>query len=226
MKIHKIIKIFISIFIFICLSIFTYSRILQAQVDESQRIFDDMCNNINPTLIAYKNSYLQMWNLMKSNGSENDVMAKMQDYINGIKKYIPLENTWLKKDSVFIDRWDFQLFQPTYMKNLAKLQIAMYQAQRDDAQGILNLYLTPQTQPNFDLAASVAQKVRDTTSAYFAASDAASKMKDWRKLLWREPPVDCPEQNLNIPQTDIQTITATPTPTPIMVPSSDTSLTS
>ena len=67
-------------FVFLSLSIFTYSRILQAHADESGVIFDDRCNNVNPALIAYKNSYLQMWDLMKNKGSETDVMTKMADY--------------------------------------------------------------------------------------------------------------------------------------------------
>jgi hypothetical protein len=194
--------------------IFTYSRILQAHADESGRVFDDRCNNVNPSLIAYKNSYLQMWNIINnSNKYPEDALANiLNEYVSGIKKYLPLENEWIKKDSDFINRWDFQLFEPDYMKNVANLQLKMYEAQRDNAEGIVRVAEDPNSKERFD--PTLTDKFKKASQDYFTAFDEAKKRSDWRKYLWKAPPINCPEENLHIPETDINTIFATPAPIP------------
>ncbi|HWA51961.1 MAG TPA: hypothetical protein VG895_02845 [Patescibacteria group bacterium] len=207
----KILKITGVTFLILLLATFIYSRILQSQADENGKIFDDRCNNVNPALIAYKNSYLQMWQVMNNNGSKDEAMQDFNNYISGIQKYIPLENNWLDKDSKYINNWAFQIFQPKYIKDLATLQYNMYKAQRDDAEYIQNLFENPNSQNNTDPTIP-AKNLQDASNKYFSAQDAASKKKDWRKLLWTEPPVNCDRKNLIIPNTSIDNIFATPVP--------------
>lgn len=206
----KILKITGATLLILLLSTFIYSRILQSQADENGKIFDDRCNNVNPALIAYKNSYLQMWQVMNNNGSKDEAMQDFNNYISGIQKYIPLENKWLDEDSKYINNWTFQIFQPKYIKDLATLQYNMYKAQRDDANSILNLWNNPQSANNFD--ASAADNLQKASDAYYSAYDAAKNKKDWRKFLWTEPQVDCDPKNLIIPNTSIDNTFATPSP--------------
>lgn len=205
---HK--KVLLFILFTPILAVFIYSRILQAHADEGGKLFDDRCNNVNPTLIAYKNSYIQMWRLIKNNGNQEEAKNKFMDYQNGIKKYLPLESDWLKKQSDFTTRWDFQFFEPDYVKNLAKLQIAMYQAERDNSANILSLFENPKTTENFD--ASTVKRFQEASAAYFKAYDEANKIDDWRKLLWKQPDINCPEQNLIIPDTSLDKIFPSPVP--------------
>ncbi len=210
-------KILLVIFAVSISAVFIYSRILQSHADESGMIFDDRCNNVNPTLISYKNSFLQMWQTINDNGSSEKVNSEMDNYNKGIAKYLPLESEWLKKQSAFITRWDFQFFEPDYVKDLAKLQLEMYQAQRDNAAYTLNLFENPKEPENFNVSA--AKKYIDASNAYFEAYEIANKKDDWRKLLWKAPPINCDPKNLVIPDTSLDKIFPNPVPTTSIDPS-------
>jgi len=210
----KILKVFIIILVFTFVSIFLYSKILQAHADEGGKLFDERCNNVNPALIAYKNSYLQMWNIIygKTKYPQDALLNKLTEYVNGIKKYLPLENDWIQKESAYINRWDFQLFEPDYVKRLANLQVEMYKSQKNSDQEVIRIAENPASGERFD--SSLTDKFKKASEDYFKAHDEASKKSDWRKFLWKEPAINCPEENLHIPETDFQSILATPAPIP------------
>ncbi len=187
---------------------FLYSRILQAQINKSGRLFDERCNKVNPAMISYKNSYLQFWEMIKNpkNHTKEETRGKMAEYIEGIKKYIPLEDGWLSKQTSFVESWDFQAFQPKYVKDLAILQLKMYTSQRDSTRIIPDLW---EGKP-YD--STLAKKAQEDTDNYFEAYENAKEMKDWRKRLWQSPPLNCPEENLIIPDTDINSILPSASP--------------
>lgn len=201
-------------------SIWGYSRVLQNLVNESGRLFDDRCNNVSPTLIAYKNSYLRWRNLEKEPDklTNQKFMDGMNEYVNGVKAYIPLEESWLKRQSEYINRWDFRLFMPKYMKDLAQYQLEMFQSYRNQAMTIIQLFETAdntgRTEPPEWIDMLASKKMLEASDKYFAAYDEDNNKLDWRKLLWKPPPINCPDENLIIPDTSIDKIFPSSTPTP------------
>lgn len=220
MKLLKVIGIVLVIFIVL---IGVYSRILQAHADESQRIFDDRCNNVNPVLIKYKQAYLDMVNLMKTDPQPKSepIINLYNQYLDGIRAYLPLEKSWLEKQRTFVNRWDFQTFEPKYMKDLAIAQTDMYQAYFDHAKSIIDIADNQST----NSATVEKDNLYIASDKYFRLQDEATNLMDWRKLLWKEPPVNCPEKNLEIPETGgaLEKIFGEPTPEPEFMPNSPNS---
>ncbi len=195
-----------------------YSRILQSHANESQKIFDDRCNNVNPILIKYKQAYLDMVNLMKTDPQPKSepILNLYNQYLGGIRAYLPLEKSWLEKQRVFVNRWDFQTFEPKYMKDLATAQTDMYQAYFNHAKSIIDIADNQATHS----ATVEKDNLYIASDRYFKLRDEAIKIVDWRKFLWKMPPVNCPEKNLNIPETGgaLENTPDSPSPIPELVP--------
>jgi len=198
-----------------------YSRLLQNLANEGGKLFDDRCNNVNPALISYKNAYLEMMKLLNNKDSKPSqqlqlqIQTKLSDYISGIKAYIPLEEAWVNKQSKFVKRWDFIYLQPEFIKNLSIYQLEMYQGYLDHAKATIALMDSVGTSKASELRAvanEAGQRKVDASKRYFTAFDQATKRSDWRKLLWKSPPVNCPEENLIITDTSFDTIFPSPTP--------------
>lgn len=221
------IKIF-SIFLGLCLIVFLfYIYKLHALALEGNEIFEYRCTNVNPHLIAYKNSFLKYADYLNTypNTKYSQEQAKefVDGYIKGMQKYLPEETNWLEMQNKFINRWDFQLFEPWYIKEAGLYQLEIYKAYRDDAKQILNTYNNPELGKNVKPGNISEERVRrDTyTQKYFELHEKAAKIGDWRKSFGRVPiPKGCTSENVDIPDTSgsINWSGESPTPFPPIIP--------
>lgn len=152
---------------------------------------------------------------------DSDFVTFYTGYIDGIKKYIPEEDKWLKMQKDFINRWDFKLIEPWYLKQASVYQLQMYQDYRDDAQNIIDIgnVPDPNNQAMVDAATNKGLKIRDKliqdSNIYYDFFDKASAIKDWRKAFEQVPLSKvCNDENMIIPNTQ-GSINWDGTPTPI-----------
>lgn len=201
----------LSVFV-VAIGLWGYSRELQYLANEGQVLFDARCNEVNPPLIAYKNAYIEWMQMFKEpeKYSQEQFIDRMNAYLNGMNTYLPRETEWLGKQSEYVNRWDFQLFQPAYMKDLSRKQLAMYESYKYQAQQIVKTLSyadgTGRTELPDDVDRTAAKKMLDASDQYFAAYDEASANRHWTMRLWKNPPSNCPDENLDIPDTSIDAI--------------------
>lgn len=188
---------------------------------EGNKIFEQRCLVVNPPLIAYKNSFLGFADSLKNPNKYTDDQLKkfFYDYIDEMRKYVLEETSWLETNGKFINRWDFQLIEPWYLKQAGNYQQKMYEGYRDDARYILEVYDSGGTDEELSAKLSDARDRRDNYSQlYFDLSDKASAINDWRKIFGRVPvPAGCNDSNLIIPDTT-GAMDAEPTPIPAKEP--------
>lgn len=208
----------ISIFIF---GLYIYK--LRTLAIEGNRIFEIRCTTVNPPLISYKNSFLKWADFLNNpkKYKEEEFMVFYEGYISGMRKYVEQENKWLEIQKNYGNRWDFKLIEPWYMKQAWLYQLKMYEAYRDDAQGILDIGDGKIPVEEVPLDHSEArEKLDDTKQKYFDFFNQASAISDWRKIVSNLPiPEGCNKENMIIPDTSGSIDwNGTPTPPPKTVP--------
>lgn len=117
--------------------------------------------------------------------------------------YVPEETKWLEEQQEYMDRWDFKLLEPWYIKKAAEYQWKMYEGYRDDAKYILEIT------KNQGTAEERAEKIQDARmrrdeyeQKYYELFDQAVLIKDWRKRFGQVPvPDECTPDVLTIPNT-------------------------
>lgn len=210
-------KIIIGTFLFLTAGLGVYGYKLHSLALEGNKIFGQRCTIVNPPLIAYKNNFLDFAKEIKKGEKSNTsyVVGYFQQYVNEIRNYVPKEAEWLKTQRKFIDRWDFQLLEPWYIKESAEYQYRMYTGYRDEASVLIEILdsngNTPELQAKFDDARA---RRNDNSQLYFELFERASEFNDWRKIFGSVPmPEGCSEELLTIPDT-----TGALDPEPIKVP--------
>jgi len=200
-----LLKIYISIPVLLVIIFGLYLYDLHALAVEGNKIFEQRCLVVNPPLIAYKNSFLKFANFINSPDkySSDQIAGFYGGYIDGMRKYTQEENKWLTTDRKYLDRWDFKLIEPWYIKVGGEYQWKMYEGYRDDAKYILKSFdekvMTPETEARMKEAKDRTDKY---TQLYFSFFDDASKISDWRKIFGNVPmPKGCNKGNLTIPNT-------------------------
>jgi hypothetical protein len=195
---NKILKTFLVLFgLFIVLfGIYVYK--LRSLAVANNKIFEQRCTSVNPPLIKYKNSFLGMVDVFKNpdQHDKDDFKKLYDDYLFNVAKYIEEEDKWLETNQNYLNRWNFKLLEPWYMKQAGEYQMEMYRAYRADAQSILDVVDGKEVQP--DLRLKLDKAKRD----YFDFFDKASALSDWRKFISNMPvPDGCNEENMTIPDT-------------------------
>lgn len=226
---NKKFKILLSLIILSIIFFGGYIYKLHALAVEGNKIFEQRCLKVNPHLIGYKNSFLKFADYLQNPDkySENQVVDFYGDYIDGMRKYIEEESKWLEIDRKYLDRWDFKLIEPWYIKEGGEYQWKMYEGYRDDAKYILAPVDLKKEIPENVARQKEARDRRDKYSQlYFDHFEKASKINDWRKIFGTVPlPEGCTEENLTIPNTtgsiDWDDDSASPSPT--MAPVESTS---
>lgn len=202
---NKKFKISLSLFILAIVVFGLYIYRLHALAVEGNKIFEQRCLVVNPPLIAYKNSFLKFADFLKNptQYSSGQVKVFFDDYIAGMRKYIQEETKWLSTDRKYLDRWDFKLIEPLYIKQGGEIQWKLYEAYRDDAKYILEPFDVGKITPENDVKQKEARDRRDNYSQlYFEFIDNASRISDWRKQFGNVPvPKGCTEENMRIPNT-------------------------
>lgn len=205
----SIIKILLLCLFVGILSFIFYIYKLHSLAVEGNALFEYRCLHVNPPLIAYKNSFLKYADYLNSypdtEYTPEQVGNFISGYIEGMRAYVPEETKWLEMQKKFIDRWDYQLIEPWYMKEAGLYQWKMYEGYRDDAVSLLNLIDHPETaDPNLKPGdTSEERDRRDSYSQkYFDFFEEASKIPDWRKRFGSVSiPEGCTPENTFIPDT-------------------------
>ena len=130
MKKSKLIVLFVGIAFLV---VILYAVKLRSVGAEGNKIYEERCLNVNPHLIAYKQSFLDFADAAKS-FKESDGADYLVKYINEMKLYVPEENKWIEKQEKYISSWGFTYLMPDFMKQAAFYQLEMYKAYRDEAQ--------------------------------------------------------------------------------------------
>lgn len=191
---------------------------------EGNNIFEQRCLIVNPPLIDYKNSFLKFTDSLKNpeNYSDDEVKGFFDNYIARMRNYFIEENKWLETQQKYMNRWDFQLIEPWYMKKAVEYQWKMYEGYRDDAKYMLETF--DQGRASEDISAKH-KEARDRRNKYSQLYhdffDEASVINDWRKIFGSVPiPEGCTEENLTIPNTSgaMDWIDESATPSPTLVP--------
>jgi len=193
---------------------------------EGNTIFEYRCLHVNPELIAYKNAFLKYADYLNTypntKYTPQDVKGFLDDYENGMRKYVPEEDKWLAMDQTFINRWDFQLIEPWYIKQGSFYQLQMYKGYRTDAANLVGIMDHPEAAKNLMAAPNTARQQRDDAiNTYFNFFAKAGEIHDWRKYFGRVPiPKGCTEKNVRIPDTtgSLNWDNNTPNSTPSSVP--------
>ena len=181
---------------------------LRQLAEESNGIFEYRCTNVNPLLIAYKNTFLRYADHVNNPdwASGPEMWSLISAYAEQMRQYIPAENAWLETEGKFMNRWDFTVFAPEYMQIAARLKFNMYKAYRDDAAYMLSIWDNPEhIDPNLKPGdTSEARTNRDAAiSAYFSYFDLEKERWDWRKpFMTVKPPAACNSLNTTFPQTE------------------------
>lgn len=178
---------------------------LHALAVEGNKIFDYRCTTVNPHLIRYKKSFLQISDYINDpeGHTDTDIGAVFADYNSGLRAYVEEENKWLTMQNDYINRWDFQLIEPWYMKQAAQYQWKMYEGYRDDAKYMIATYDAGGATDEIDTKFTEARDRRNKFSKlYYDFFDQASAIRDWRKIFGNVPlPEGCNKENMTIPET-------------------------
>lgn len=207
---HEKTIIYLTGFVILSLMIFVfYVSKLHSLAIEGNTIFEYRCLHVNPPLIGYKNSFLKYADFMNTypntKYTPEQVQGFIDGYISGMRAYVPEETKWLDVQKKFIDRWDYQLIEPWYIKEGGVYQWKMYEGYRDDASSLLRTFDHPETAPKDLKPGDVTEEKqrRDTYSQkYFDHYEKAVQIRDWRKFFGTVPiPKGCTEENIMIPNT-------------------------
>jgi len=202
---QNIIKISGVIFVILVLFLGFYLYDLHGSMVEANNIFAIRCTTVNPPLIAYKTSFLNFADAIQNPDKYTTEQIKgfYNGYNSGMKKYVTEENKWLSLQNNFMNRWDFQLFQPWYIKKAELLQWKMYGAYRDDAQYLIDIGDQKIVLKDpFSLNNEVRDRRDKASEEYFNFYQQATEIRDWRKYIQYVPyPNVCNEKNTTIPNT-------------------------
>lgn len=206
---------------FIVVLVCSYMYKLHSLAVEENNIFGRRCTEVNPYLIAYKNSFLSFADAVKNPNKYTVEQGRKFyfDYLDGMQIYYPKETVWLNENQKVLNRWDFKLIEPWYIQKAGDYQQKMYEAYRDEAQIMTE---TTVKGANVDDLMTKFKEARDRRNKYmnlyFGFSEEAGKIKDLRKLFGVVPvPPGCTEENVTIPDTT-GALDAEPTPIPAKEP--------
>lgn len=218
-------KVFLAILALVAISIVlfaTYAYKLHSLAVDGDKIFAFRCTNVNPHLIAYKNSFLKFADYLNNpkKYTVDDARGFFDDYISEMRVYAEEESKWLEMDQKHLDRSDFKLIEPWYIKEAGGYQLKMYEAYRDFARYTVQTFDAKSPSDNYEVIINEIKDRREKyEKLYFELYGEALEINDWRKIFGNVPmPKKCKEENLIIPDTSgALNWDGTPTPTPIPI---------
>lgn len=208
-KNHKKIKkiaLIICIPVILAISYFILSTIkYQRLVNEGSVLADNQCLKVNPVIIDRKNSYIKSIQALKDNDYKE--YEKQTDiYFKASKQYVSLQSDWLDTQKKYINRWDFQYFNPSYVKTAAKYQYDSRMADMESTKFLIDSYEVSQLNKSLseELALKSMEKIKtrnDLDKKYSDIWDNPGKL-DWRTRFIKVPASKCPDENFNIPDVE------------------------
>lgn len=186
---------------YLIFTIIQYQRL----VNEGSILADNQCLKVNPVIIDRKNSYIKSLQALKNNNYK-EYEKQTVNYFQASKQYISEQSKWLDTQKNFIDRWDFQYFNPSYIKIAAKYQFESRKADMESTKFIIDSYEVTQLNKSLseELALKSVEKIKIRNEAdkkYNAIWNNPGKL-DWRTRFIKVPPSKCPDKNFNIPDVE------------------------
>lgn len=177
----------------------------QRLVNEGSVLADNQCMKVNPIIIERKTAYLNSMQALK----DNDVKTyekETEKYLAASSKYVEAQTAWLKEQKKYIDRWDFQHFNPSYVKDAAMTQFVSRAADVESTKYLIEAFEIK------DLNKTIAEEDGNKAMEQIKIRNAADKKYDeiwdnpgkldWRTKFIKVPPSKCPDENFNIPNVD------------------------
>jgi hypothetical protein len=96
----------------------------QQIVNEGSEIADKQCLLVEPLIKEKNGLYNDSLQLNTASGSAEDYMKNNASYLDVSRKYIKAQEEWLSIENEFINRWDYKLIAPSYIKDLSRLQLS------------------------------------------------------------------------------------------------------
>lgn len=177
----------------------------QKLINEGSVLADNQCLKVNPIIIERKNAYLKSMQALR----DNDVKTYEKEtdkYLAASNNYIKEQEAWLKAQKKFIDRWDFQYFNPIYVKDAAMAQFVSRMADVESTKLLVEAFYVKDL--NMSIAEEDGKKAMDQIKIRNAADkkydeiwDHPGKL-DWRTRFIRVPQTKCPNENFNFPDVE------------------------
>lgn len=178
----------------------------QRLVNVGSVLADNQCLKVNPVIIERKNAYLKSMQALKDNDTEA-YEKETENYLSASKKYVAEQTNWLEEQKRYINRWDFQYFIPSYMKEAAQYQ---YDSRKADAESTTYLVEAFEVAP---LNVSISEELSDKSMVKVKERNDAEKKYDevwdnpgeldWRTRFIKVPESKCPDENFDFPDDDI-----------------------
>lgn len=177
----------------------------QQLIDEGSVIADEQCLKVNPLIIERKNDYLASMGVIIASGSAEKYWAETNKYLEVSKKYTEAQKSWLAHQKAYMDRWDFNFFIPTYIREATKAQYNSREAQMKSTKGIVELFETynkidlEHQKTLSDSILEETKKSQDADDEYNRIYEASQGKFDLRNNFTTVPQSKCPPENFNIP---------------------------
>lgn len=197
-----LVSIFVALTIgYLLISVFAYQKL----VNEGSVLADNQCLNVNPIIISRKNSYIKSLQAINDNDFE-EYEKQTDNYFKFSKEYVAAQTKWLEDQNKFVNRWDFQHFNPSYIKNAANHQYYSRLADMESTKLLIDSYEVAQLNKSLseELALKSMEKIKirnDADKKYDEIWNNPGKL-DWRTRFIKVPTSKCPDENFNIPDVD------------------------
>lgn len=195
----------ISAVILVAAYFITSIAMYQKLINEGSVLADNQCLKVNPLIIERKNAYIRSMQALK----DDDAKAyekETEKYINASNKFVTEQEVWLKAQKKYIDRWDFQYFNPSYVKDAAMTQFVSRAADVESTKLIVEAFYVK------DLNMSIAEEDGKKAMEQIKIRNAADKKYDeiwnnpgkldWRTRFIKVPQTRCPDENFNFPNVE------------------------
>lgn len=177
----------------------------QRLVNEGTVIADTQCLKVNPLIIERKSTYIKSIQALKDNNLRA-YEKETNNYLTASRKYIKEQSEWLKTQKAFIDRWDFQYFNPPYIKDAAMAQFVSRAADLESTKLLVEAFEIKDL--NMSIADEDGKKAMEQIKIRNAAEkkyeeiwDNPGKL-DWRTRFIKVPTSKCPDDNFNFPDVE------------------------
>lgn len=192
------------IFIFLlALTLFSlYVNKYQKLVSEGSYLADEHCIKVNPLIIDRKNKYLDQYNLMLASASAQEVQDAVDKYFKVNQVYLDEEKVWLAKQRKYINSKSFNLLMPSYIKEAANYQYAMYEADYNASLYLFLGFKEEDKNKQLELTNKVVEetaKSKDAGDKYNGVWNREKGRSDWIYRFVKVPLSKCPAENYNIP---------------------------
>jgi hypothetical protein len=201
-------KVLVVLFSFLFLfGLYQLTSILMYQhlINEGSALVDNQCLKVNPIIIERKNAYTKSMQALKDNDTKT-YEKETDAYLTASSKYIKEQEIWLKAQRQYVDRWDFQYFNPSYVKEAAMTQFVSRVADVRSTKLIVEAFYVKDL--NMSIAEEDGKKAIDQIKIRNAADkkydeiwDNPGKL-DWRTQFIKVPVSKCPDENFNFPNVD------------------------